>query len=1064
MALQGKGKAMTKKLTRRAFVGGTIASAGLLGIAGAVNYGVGQAGYAVDKMMFGGRQATIKRPEGSENWDCQYNKASYSSIEEAKSASDEVSLKVCREGIVLLKNDGVLPLGAGAEVTPFGYAYTNASYTGTGAAGGYDSAAITCEQAISDKFKVNSAAQDVVAGTDPISPDAAEGTTPFGGGETSNLADPESVKIYEYDPALYDGLTGAAGTALVVIKRTGSEGDDKRQEAYDDGTPHYLALTQNELATIKAAREACGQVVVVLNSANPMELAPVMAGEFEANAILWMGTAGSRGFAGLADLIAGDANPSGRLTDIYPADFSLDPVNKNYGRFDYTNSSLTPSGFPPLANMGLGLKAQTRHFVEYQEGVYVGYRYFETAALMDPSFVYGELDGKGAIKTPGAVAYPFGYGLSYTTFEQAIESFDASGDDVSVSVRVTNTGDVAGKTVVQVYFSAPYTDLDREDAIEKPACNLADFTKTSELAPGASEVVTLAFAREDMASYDYRHENNDGTIGCYVLEAGDYEVSLRANSHDVIDSRTVTIDATTFFGPDNPRKSEAEAQCERDAKGNSTTKTYTGKPVCAATNKFQTMNDYMQTPGVMNLSRADWTGTFPTGYEDRTKEAPAVALEEFDWFDNFDPRTDSKYGNVEGSEVYASEMPAECQKNGLELINLRGADFNDERWEKLLDQIDWKGESTDIHALLFLANSQTRELNSVAKPETGDSDGAMGWASAGASSWASANLQASTWNTELMREFGACLGEEALHLNLNCWYAPAVNIHRGQFCGRVYEYYSEDPVVTGKIAAGAIEGCGSKGIICYIKHFALNEQEMDRSNFLATWANEQATREIYLKAFEVAIKNAMMSVPYISDDKGTVSERTMRATLGLMTSQASVGGIQGFCHPGLLTGVLRNEWGFMGMVVTDLFFAGITKDRDLMLRAGGNMYMTLLEGECVDYDSATARTVMRRAIHEILYAVGNSNAMNGFVPGTTVTYEPTALRKGVSGFTAFNVAVTAAIIGRMAYRKVRGTEEVPTRKERRAAKKAAKAAKKEAKAAAAGGSAPTPTDDAEKNA
>ncbi len=1014
---------MTKQLTRRGFIGGSVATVGLLGVTAAANAAANVFGSAIDSKL-GRGEMEVTKIAGTEGWDSQYYKPEFSSIAEAKAASDKVSEQMTDEGIVLLKNDGVLPLAAGSEVTPFGWAYSNAAYSGSGAAASSDDTMVTCDAAISGKFQVNRAALDLTSGAGAVYPDAAEGTDPLDFDTNSMQAQMdagESAKIYEFDPSVYAGLTGAGGCALVVIKRCGSEGMDKRYEAYDDGTPHYLALSKNEQETIRAAKAACGSVVVVLNTANPMELAPIMAGELEANAIVWVGTAGSRGFSSLAKVLAGEVNPSGRLTDTYATDFTADPTYKNFGRLSYTNSTVNvPDLSGVLTGGGIGNKEMPRSFVEYQEGVYVGYRYYETAALCDPSFTYGELDGSGAIATPGAVTYPFGYGLSYTTFDQAIESFDGSGGTISMTVRVTNSGTMAGKEVVQAYFSAPYTDFDRTDAVEKPACVLAAFAKTGLIEPGASETVTLSFAREDMASYDYLRENADGSTGCYVLDAGDYEVSLRANSHDVIDSRTVSISSDVFFDEKNPRASEVDGQSVHDEKGNPTGVTFDGSPVKAASNQFETLNAYMQTSGVTNLSRKDWAGTQPTGYADRTKEAPEVALSEFDWFDNFDPTSDPKLGNVEGSLAYAPEAPAERAANGISLIDLRGVEYDDERWGLLLDQLDWMGEQDNITTLLFAAAYQTKEVQSVGKPATTDADGAMGWSLDGASNWAAANIQAATWNEELMHQMGTCIGEEALQLGLTGWYAPAVNIHRSPFAGRVYEYYSEDPLLSGKIAAGAISGAADKGCISYLKHYALNDQETDRANYLATWATEQAVREVYLKAFEVAIKDAKTSVRYISDDKGTVSERVIRAATGLMSSQNSIGGVQGFCHYGAQAGVLRGEWGFSGAVVTDLYFGSPSKDRDLMLRAGGSMYMTMSGAQYVDYDSPSARVAMRNALHGVLYATANSNAMNGIVPGSSVSYKMSPWRVGLTAGSVVAVAGAAAIVGRMAWKKKHG--------------------------------------------
>lgn len=944
---------------------------------------------AVLDSYLGRGELHLEYAEGTDNWDSEYYTKSTSSLAEAKAASDLVSEEVCDEGIVLLKNNGILPLTESSTVTPFGYAYLNPAYSGTGAAATTDTAMVTVEQGLSAHFVVNDAAIKVMQGAEASAPDAASGTRALDSDNNSLQATMdagESAKIYEYDPNIYQGIeSDVNGTVgLVFIKRTGSEGIDKRTEAYEDGTPHYLALSQKEKDTIRYAKENCDGCVIILNTANPMELAPVMAGELEADAILWVGTAGSRGFASMGKILCGEVNPSGRLTDTYASDFTNDPTYVNFGEYHYTNSQVTDTSildFIPGANKG----TFDRTFVEYEEGIYVGYRYYETAAVEDPDFVYGELDGWGAISIPGAVCYPFGYGLSYTSFEQKITDLTNENGQITVTVQVTNTGNTAGKDVIQLYYTSPYTDYDRQNRVEKSVTNLVALDKTSMLEPNASEDVVLTFTAEDMASYDYHHVNEDGTTGCYLLEAGEYAIELKANSHDVIDSRSVTIDSTILYQGSEVRQSEKNAQSVTDENGVSLGYTNNGSDYVAASNHFDTLNAYMDDDSVTQLSRSDWTGTFPTEPVDR--EAPQVALDEFEWFDCFDVETDTVLGNTESSRIYTNEEPTSGASNGLSLIDMRGLDYNDEMWDKLLDQIDWAKDKENIQVLLYNAAYQTGAVASLDKPATTDKDGAMGWSVDGASSWASANVMASTWNVDLMYQIGSCIGEEGLQADLNGWYAPAVNIHRSPFSGRVYEYYSEDGLLSGKMASGAISGAADKGVFSYLKHFALNDQETYRSIFLATWANEQAVREIYLKPFEICIKEATATLKYISDDQGTVSIKTVRAATALMSAQNSIGGIIGFAHYGLLTDVLRSEWGFAGAVVTDLYPSNYTELRDMTLRAGGDMYMNQADYFAVDYDSATAKTAMRTALHNICYMTVNSNVMNGMVPGLTYYYD-----------------------------------------------------------------------------
>jgi beta-glucosidase len=982
-------------------------------LAVAANVGMNMFSAVLDSYLGRGK-LTITYLEGSEDWDAQYYKTSTSSLEEAKAASDLVSEQVTDEGIVLLKNDGVLPLEKGSEITPFGYGYLNPSYSGTGAAATTDEDMVTIEEGLESCFTLNQAAVKKMEKGTAVYPDAAE-DSPALDFDTSSIqagGSEEAAKLYEYPTSIYSGIEESISgtTGVYFVRRTGSEGYDKRIYGYEDGTPHYLALSEAEKEAIRYIKETCGSVVVVLNTANPMELSPIMEGEFEADAIVWIGTCGSRGAASLGKILCGDVNPSGRLADIYATDFTADPTYANFGEYSYTNSEVTD--YARIGNQG----TVNRKFVEYEEGIYIGYRYYETAAIEDPDFIYGTLDGAGGISEKGAVTYPFGYGLSYTTFTQTITDFDDSGDQINLTVEVKNTGDVDGKDVVQVYYTSPYTEYDKENGVEKSVTELAAFEKTDLLAPGESETLTLTFAKEDMASYADRHENSDGTTGCYLLEAGEYIIELKYNSHDVIDSRSVMIDETVFYEGDTVRNTEIEAQSELDDEGNAIVTA--NKDYVAATNQLDSLNAYMNSDTVTNLSRADWNGTFPTAPENREGEAPEVALAEFEAFDNFDYQTDELLGNVEGSLVYTEEETASNVNNGMSLVDLRGASYNDERWDALLDQIDWEGDKEAIQTLLYLAAYQTAEIPSISKPATIDKDGAMGWSTSGASSWASANLMACTWNVDLMKQMGECIGEEALQSGLNGWYAPGFNTHRSPFAGRVYEYYSEDGLLAGKIGAAAVSGAAEKGVYSYIKHMVLNDQETYRALYLATWAREQAVREIYLKPFEICIKEAKNTINYISDDEGTISTKIMRSTTGVMSAQNSIGGTIGFAQEGILTEILRNEWGFAGAVVTDLFPTTDESLRDMSIRAGGDMFMNVSGGyDSCDYDSTTARSVMRRAIKNICYMVVNSNAVNNMAPGSTNSYAISPWKKALWGGTAAAGILVILIIAAMVKRK-----------------------------------------------
>lgn len=943
--------------------------------------------------FLGAGKPKARRAPGTETWKADYYRKETSSLTEAKRISDEFAQKVANEGIVLLKNKGLLPLSKGTVLTPFGRGFLDPAYSGTGAAATTDKNRISPEQGLSKYFSIDKSACEAMSGANPSYPNAARNTPALDADRNSLQAvmdKGKSTRIPEYNPAIYDRLEeqvkGQVG--VVVIRRDGSEGMDKRTDPYEDGTRHYLALTSAELGTIAAAKRLCGQVLVVLNTANPVELGPLMSGRYEADAILWTGNAGSRGFAALGDIVVGKVNPSGHLTDTYPTDFTQDPTFANFGEFHYSNATVSDNtligDLVPNGSFG----TIQRPFVEYREGIYIGYRYYETAAVEDDTFVYGELDGQGGSVREGAVAYPFGYGLSYTSFDQHLTQVDMDANGrIQVSVEVTNTGDRAGKELVQIYYSAPYTEADKEAGIEKSATVLAAFSKTGILQPGESQKVDLHFHRDDMASYDYHHVNADSTVGAYILEEGDYSIQLKANAHEIIDSRDLHVDRTFVFEGETLDDGDRVAQSELDERGLPTGRPEKGSwhPV---SNHFQSLNTYMDDPAVVQLSRRDWLHTHPVILPGRTRTAPQYALEEFDRYTEFDPRTDKDLGNGETSSIRCDQSPVSGRKNHLSLIDLRGLPYTDPLWDRLLDQIDWKRDKTDIRQLLFMAAYQTKDILPLGKPLTVDKDGAMGWSVKGASSWVGANVMASTWNTDLLHRVGSCMGEEALEAGINGWYAPGINIHRSPFAGRAYEYYSEDGLLSGKLAAACISGAGDKGVFSYMKHMVLNDQESFRSEGLATWANEQAIREIYLRPFQIACREAMTDIRYL-DDHGRMHSKTMRAATGIMSAQNLIGGVIGFGHHGLLTDVLRGEWNFQGAVVTDLFMSKSKSERDLTLRAGSDMYMIQTPGYyALDYDSPTARGAMRKAIHHISYMIVNSNAMNGITPKSKLRVSP----------------------------------------------------------------------------
>ena len=915
-----------------------------------------------------------------------YYDAAGLTVEQAAAETKPIVRQISDEGSVLLKNNGVLPLAEKSEVAPFGYAYLHPVYTGTGAGSSSSANIITPEAGLSEYFEINHASVDKMSGKNPVQMSALPGTVQVGGGD-SMLATSRLNNIFEFDASIYNGTESLVrnSTGIVFIAREGSEGDDKKFDGYTDGTPHYLALSAQEKATIRFAKENCKNVVVVIVSSNVMELGCLMSGELEADAILWVGNPGAVGFESMGKILVGEVNPSGKTVDIWASDFTKDPVYNNFGFFTYSNSNYNNEG---------------RYFAEYEEGVYFGYRYYETADFMartleDYDFDYDE-----------AVVFPFGYGLSYADkdggFKQEITNFDDSGDTIDIEVTVTNNSKTYdGKDVVQVYFEAPYTQFDIDRKIEKSTVNLVAFAKTGIISKnGGTETVNISFKKEEMASYCYTVENADGTKGAYVLEEGDYNITLRTDSHNVIETETVNIPETVWYSGDNKRSSDA----------------------VAASNRFQEENDYMAETGCTNLSRADWKNTFPTRPENNTKELPAKyknLLEEANVM-SFDPETDSQLGNIAGSKVYSATAPTGNADNGLTITDMRGLPYDDERWEKLLDQVNWTS-SNKITRFLFNAGYGTEELESVGKTfKTVDGDGSTGLQQiSGASSFASTPVLASTWNLDLMYNLGRAVGREAIAGGYNGWYAPAMNTHRSPFGGRNFEYFSEDGVLAGKLAERIVSGAGDSGLYCYIKHFFANDQETMRDKAFCSWATEQTFREIYLKPFEICLKEATKTVNYIqknSDGEWEKQSVQMKAGDALMLSQANIGDESAMTDYALLTKLLRDEWDFEGVIITDLYFVGGESLPDAYLRAGGNLWLG--NKRLLDNTSATAQQLMRESVHRTLYVTANSNALQGVAPGAT---KVTGMAPWRIALIIGNVVVylfIAAMIGFIVYRLV----------------------------------------------
>lgn len=820
--------------------------------------------------------------------------------DETAKKSKDVNIKIAEEGTVLLKNEEeTLPLNSDVtKLNVFGWASTSPVYGGTGSGSVDTSTSIDILTGLTDAgYELNKELTDFYREYCAERPGAGQWIP------EKTLPEPS---VDKYSDELIQNAKDFSDYAVVVLARIGGEDCDLPKDMSEvtdyngnkgDFTSgqSYLELSKSEKDMIEMVNDNFDHVIVVVNAANAMELGWV--NEYDSiKSVLWMAGAGQNGFEALGEILKGDVNPSGKLVDTYAYDVTSGPSFANVGSFTYDNME------------DYQYEDSTVNFVNYVEGIYVGYRFYETYYLDDEEGYRN------------AILYPFGYGLSYTTFEQQMSELktDAEGN-ISVDVIVTNTGNVAGKDVVELYYSAPYT----EGGIEKSAVDLATFEKTKLLEPGESETVTVTLNEEDMASYDTYGK------GCYVLEQGDYQISLRTDSHTVVDTKTYNVPETVVYDENNKRSTDE----------------------VAATNKFANFTE----GNVEYLSRANHFENL---------ESATAAPTDFSMAEEYQ-KTFRNNRNYKITSDVNDEMPVTGAKNDVKLQDLRGKKFDDPMWNDLLDELT----VSDMENLIVFGGYQTSAVSSIDKVATIDADGPAGFSSffndaLNGTAFPCATMIAATWNKDLATDRGNAIAEEANELGITGWYGPGMNIHRSPFSGRNFEYYSEDPVLTGKMAAAEVAAAQGKGIICYIKHFALNDQETNRGG-ICTWSNEQAIREIYLKPFEMAVEEG--------------------GATGVMTAVNFLGGTE-WCGASteLMQDVLRGEWGFHGVAVTDFFGGPQFQNSDIGIRSGTDLMLSTTgenHAALTDTKSATAVTAMRNATHDILYAVVNSNAYENYEGG-----------------------------------------------------------------------------------
>ncbi|MDR3318537.1 MAG: glycoside hydrolase family 3 C-terminal domain-containing protein [Clostridiales bacterium] len=914
----------------------------------------------------------------------QYYTTEYGTKAEALTAANALNEKIVEEGIILLKNDdNFLPLktpasdasvAASPKISIFGKNSVNLVYGGSGSSQGDTGGAVTVSQSLKAAgYEVNPVLESF------YNNDSASGKArPANGPEMGNIL--TGYPTFEtpkgsYTDAVKASYANYGDAAVIVISRIGGEGFDVPRSMFwfgsgytkwPDGktTPtaipgarstddHYLQLDQNEADLIAEVSKTFENIVVVINCSQAMELGFLddvnhYAYSGKIKSAVWIGGPGKTGLSSLGRILNGRASPSGRTVDTYPRDFTQDPTWANFGN----NLSGTGNQYAVLGSNGKD-SLKSNWYVDYEEGIYVGYRYYETRGFTEGNSALTDYSVKGTTTKDWAdwykanVVFPFGYGLSYTTFDYEIKNKTdlaatqlTASKEVEVVVQVTNTGNAAAKEVVQLYLTAPYTP----GGIEKSRVQLVGYEKTPVLYPqseaGADKPngceITIRVPANYFASYDYNDANANDFKG-YEIEPGNYELNVSKNAHESADG--VSFNQTGFV------------KIENDAA--------TGY---AVQNRFDDVSDGI----TQYLSRNDWEGTFPTVPTDDDRRVSQAFISAMDYKENDGGKPWYTDVMPEQSKSVISSNRAEVQ-----LYELIGKAYDDELWNKLLNQLTVGQMANLIGTGIY----STAAIDTIGKPRTISVDGPVGLTAFMGDAavydtcfYAGGCVVAASYNKELAQEFGEMIGNETLLGNLkgdgntySSWYAPAVNIHRSPFSGRNWEYYSEDPVLSGSIAANVIKGARSKGVAAYIKHFALNDQETRRCDGVATWANEQSMREVYLRAFEIAIKDGQST--------------------GVMSSFNRIGATWSGGSYELLTEVLRNEWGFAGSVITD-FNLYSHMPADQMIRAGGDLNLSQAKLPTVSSSSSpTQVAAIRQAAKNILYTIANSNAMNGYGDG-----------------------------------------------------------------------------------
>ncbi len=936
--------------------------------------------YSIAVTFLGG-----KKPILDDTYEKIYTSA-YDSKEASVEAGNNLNVEIEGEGAVLLLNeDDALPIAKGSKVSVFGKNSVNLVLSGSGSGGGSSEGSKT----VFDGLKAGGIEYNPTLKSFYESAESGEGRSANPAlGDTSSSS--PTLKIGEapvanYTTAVRNSFREYSDAALVVISRLGGESWDlpRLQNTAAGGIEgnHYLRLDKNEYDLLDMVTARFDKVVILLNTLTSFQCDFIKeynntATDKRIDAVLWIGGPGKTGAEALGSLLNGDVNPSGKTTDIYSADFTKDPTYVNFGDNSQSNGDVKNTAFLNSEDASSALAGY--NMITYEEGVYLGYRYYETRAYEElranPSSQWYEEN----------VIFPFGYGLSYgTEFEQEITKAEGTfenGGSVTIEVKTTNNGTKAGKDVVELYVGKPYT----MGGIEKSFVELADFAKTDTLAPGASQTFTFTVEAYDLASYDYNDANKNEFKG-YELEAGDYTFYISSDSHVVENAYDTTV---VTLGEGKDLKFENDPKTQNKVENRFTTNDYDDI-------QYRLSDVTVNNETRKGMSRTDFERTFPTPLTvaDRVVKAETLnGYAEKDKLASFDHNNTAIAGKT--------EMPATGKTDSElvlhDLLNNGKVAYDDARWDEILDKLTF----SEMLGLVNDGAFKTLGIESVGKNLTNDGDGPIGFVNfmkgsaterifANNTNFASEIVIGCTWNKDLAYRMGEIVGENGLWgdqsgengLPYSGWYAPAVNLHRSPFSGRNFEYYSEDPILSGKMAVNVVNGARTKGVYTDLKHFALNDQETNRAG-VSTFCTEQAFRELYLKPFEIAVKGDD-SVDLVKSAK-QAGLTSFVGTIGVMSSFNRVGNKWTGGDYRLLTEVLRNEWGFEGLVICDYKTDNAFMDSRQMLYAGNDLILTST-GNCQWTDASASDVqdvnILRQSAKNILFTVANSNSVQIKITG-----------------------------------------------------------------------------------